>query len=369
MACKLFSMILLSIVSKVFAEERCFPSLCLQEGYQKGSSPSKTEPLPVILMPFLAEVFKVKDEDSTISFGAEVVFIWTDFRIKFNKTSGEKGYRYIDQSILDHIWRPKYQIVSDTVRDQEYVTSYVNINVTSDELVLRRSIKPTITCCMRFNWYPFDEQFCDFIIQAYDPLGKVVFSSIEHNDFYTPASNENVLLDYDLNITHLPDEKKMSMLGPKFEKITPHTKRDFSWSRGGFRIHLKRRWPRYIFIYFLPSSLCVLGSWSSFLIDTENIAARSGLLATVFLSLTTLLISSIQSSPRVGFITAITVWILKEFIFILVEIAVFCHILIRKRYSEDSHWTVKRLDRRLLVLVMIAYVIVTVIYVVVMCVK
>ena len=256
--------------------------------------------------------------------------------------------------------------------DKEYVPSYVRLDVTSDEafsLVLRRQIKTTITCNMRFNWYPFDEQFCDFLILAHDPLSQVEFSSIEQNDFYTPDFNQNVLLDYDLNIKHLPEEKKSSMLGSKFEKITPLSTRDFSWSRGGFRIHLKRRWPRHIFIYFLPSSLCVLGSWSSFLIDTENIAARSGLLATVFLSLTTLLISSIQSSPRVGFITAITVWILKEFIFIIVEIAVFCHILIRKRYSDDSHWTVKRLDRRLLVLVMIAYVIVTVIYVVVMCVK
>ena len=85
------------------------------------------------------------------------------------------------------------------------------------------------------------------------------------------------------------------MLGSKFEKITPLSTRDFSWSRGGFRIHLKRRWLRYLFIYFLPSSLFVLASWTSFLIDTNNIAARCGVLSIVFLSLTTLLVSSIQS--------------------------------------------------------------------------
>ena len=169
MACRMFLMILLSTVYKVSADERCFPPLCLQESYQKGTPPSETEPLPVILMPFLAEVFKVSDEDSTISFVAEVVFKWTDVRIKFNKTSGEKGYRSIDQSILEHIWLPKYQIISATAKSQEYVNSYVRLDVTSDEafsLVLRRQIKPTITCNMRFNWYPFDEQFCDSIILA-----------------------------------------------------------------------------------------------------------------------------------------------------------------------------------------------------------
>ena len=41
----------------------------------------------------------------------------------------------------------------------------------------------------------------------------------------------------------------------------------------------------------------------------------------------------------------------------------------KMRYSEDSMWTVKKLDRRLLLLVMITYVIVSVIYGIVICVK
>ena len=98
-------MILLSTVSKVSAEKRCFPPLCLQESYQKGTPPSETEPLPVILMPMLEEVFKISDEDSTISFGVTLVFIWSDERIKFSNTSGQKGYRSTDQSLLEHIWR------------------------------------------------------------------------------------------------------------------------------------------------------------------------------------------------------------------------------------------------------------------------
>ena len=130
-------------------------------------------------------------------------------------------------------------------------------------------------------------------------------------------------------------------------------------------MYLKRSWVRYLFIYFLPSSLCVLASWVCFLIDTNNIAARCSVLSIVFLSLTTLLISSIQSSPRVGSITALTAWILIQYLFIVVEIAIFCYILVIKRYREEVDMGLRKMDRRLLVLVMIAYIIVTVMYVVV----
>ena len=315
----------------------------------------------------LEEVFKVSDEDSTISFGVTLVFIWSDERIKFSNTSGKKGYRSTDQSLLEHIWRPKYQIISATTMDKDYVPSYVRLNVTSAEvfsLVLRRHIKPTITCKMKFNLYPFDEHICDFIILAFDPLPEMVFSNIKQKRLYDPASKDNVLLDYEITLTNLPGEKREIVLGSEYELLTPHSKRHLSWSSGGFQMHLKRRWLRIILIYFLPSSLCVIASWSSFLIDTGNISARCSLLASVFLSLTTLLISAILSSPRVGSITALGAWILIQYVFITVEIAIFCYILVIKRYRKVN-MDVRKMDRRFLVLVMIAYIIVSVMYVVV----
>ena len=41
------------------------------------------------------------------------------------------------------------------------------------------------------------------------------------------------------------------------------------WSQTGFIFHLSRRWPKYTFIYFIPSGLCVVTSWVSFLIDPQ----------------------------------------------------------------------------------------------------
>ena len=40
-------------------------------------------------------------------------------------------------------------------------------------------------------------------------------------------------------------------------------------SQTGFIFQLKRRWTRYIFIYYVPSALCVITSWVSFLISPQ----------------------------------------------------------------------------------------------------
>ena len=41
------------------------------------------------------------------------------------------------------------------------------------------------------------------------------------------------------------------------------------WSQTGIVFNLSRRWTRYIFIYYLPSALCVVASWASFLINPQ----------------------------------------------------------------------------------------------------
>ena len=41
------------------------------------------------------------------------------------------------------------------------------------------------------------------------------------------------------------------------------------WSKAGFVLQLERKWTRYIFIYYIPSALCVITSWASFLISPQ----------------------------------------------------------------------------------------------------
>ena len=109
---------------------------------------------------------------------------------------------------------------------------------------------------------------------------------------------------------------------------------------------LKRRWTRYLFIYYLPSALCVFTSWASFLIKPEVVPGRMSLLVTLFLSLTTVLVATITSSPRVGVgISALTAWILLHYVFIVAAIAAYAFQLVSTRFSVGQEAMVSSISR------------------------
>ena len=58
-----------------------------------------------------------------------------------------------------------------------------------------------------------------------------------------------------------------------------------NYSATGFEMILTRRMSHYMITYYLPSSLFVVVSWTSFLIPSEDIQGRMALLVTLFLVL------------------------------------------------------------------------------------
>ena len=58
-----------------------------------------------------------------------------------------------------------------------------------------------------------------------------------------------------------------------------------NYSVTGFEMVLTRRMSHYMITYYLPSSLFVVVSWTSFLIPSEDIQGRMALLVTLFLVL------------------------------------------------------------------------------------
>ena len=58
-----------------------------------------------------------------------------------------------------------------------------------------------------------------------------------------------------------------------------------NYSVTGFEMILKRRMSHYMITYYLPSSLFVVVSWTSFLIPSDDIQGRMALLVTLFLVL------------------------------------------------------------------------------------
>ena len=84
------------------------------------------------------------------------------------------------------------------------------------------------------------------------------------------------------------------------------------------KVHFKKLsfTPRYLYIYYLPSGLFVVVSWSSFLIPPEVIPGRMALLVTLFLVLINIFNTITNVSPNVEGMTAIASWMIACMFFV-----------------------------------------------------
>ena len=80
----------------------------------------------------------------------------------------------------------------------------------------------------------------------------------------------------------------------------------------GFRIILKRHYSKYLYIYYLPSTLFVITSWVSFLIPPEVVPGRMALLVTLFLVLINIFNNVTAITPNTEGMTAISSWMLGK---------------------------------------------------------
>ncbi|XP_032243194.2 gamma-aminobutyric acid receptor subunit beta [Nematostella vectensis] len=91
----------------------------------------------------------------------------------------------------------------------------------------------------------------------------------------------------------------------------------------------KRRVRFYILSAFIPAAFIVILSWVGFWIDERSVPARVSLGITTVLAITTLIFGVQSTLPRVGYIKAIDVYLLGNFLFVfasLVEYAIMCSI-------------------------------------------
>lgn len=127
-----------------------------------------------------------------------------------------------------------------------------------------------LKCKMDFATFPFDTQRCPYYVLS---------SSFRAEDLVFQGRSINRLESanfhgFDISLEDVGEEI--------------YTDDDsFNKSRTGFVLILERRPSSYVFKYFLPAFGIVLVSWISFLIPPEVMPARTGLLVTLFLVLTT----------------------------------------------------------------------------------
>jgi hypothetical protein len=79
--------------------------------------------------------------------------------------------------------------------------------------MLAVTVKPEITCPMKFNWFPFDSQQCHFVMSPYNPGIKLV-NMLEKPE---RMEGQNIIFNYEIAFSNLPTHKKIQM----YHEVTP----------------------------------------------------------------------------------------------------------------------------------------------------
>ena len=94
-----------------------------------------------------------------------------------------------------------------------------------------------------------------------------------------------------VNVTYLTGDDTMS-----FSYSGEHEKA--SYSVAGINIKLISRYKKYIFIYFIPTTMFTITSWVSYLLPPTSYPARTSLLVTVFLCQVGIFTAAIKDTPN-----------------------------------------------------------------------
>ena len=145
--------------------------------------------------------------------------------------------------------------------------------------------QPEITCPMTFNWFPFDTQYC-YVLMTVTPY-RIKLSSPKIDSLLI-VYQQNIVLDYNVEILELPEHKRLIEISKVISDSSQTTinlkeiqaERELWEAEGvplpethyhqaGLTYKLTRLWSKYVYLYYIPSGLCVLASLNSFLIKPE----------------------------------------------------------------------------------------------------
>lgn len=260
---------------------------------------------------------------------------WYETRLTVSKelqalhnNTWDPGFYPVNLEIVKDLWLPNifiYNIKSFKVID--VLSTLAGLWMDTNKLVLySQSTHISFICPMSFEKFPLDQQRCKFRVGSYSyDTTKMVF--INKNYGYGPKKSNSIALDYDISIEPLNEEDKVLDYGSLGK-----------FSLAGFEMVLTRHVTTYIITYYIPSGLCVIMSWISFLIPLDLIPGRMVLLVTILLVLVNILNTVTTNTPKVKGLTAIEVWMLACILFIFGALIEYAAILFKKqKHMSGKH--------------------------------
>jgi len=307
----------------------CVSGFCLPHNYSTLELPNPKLITNIEMDLEVLDLLKVDDKKFSVSINMYFGIKWNETRLDIRNRISNESFLPLDIRFVNELWVPNifiYSLVSFT--PLVCIKSLAGLWVVEEkELFYNQLSHITFMCPMRFNKFPLDSHTCSFWIGStnFDEtkmtfnLGRLVYE----------PEGQNPVLDYITEIEELPDN----------EKTLDYAGSNQRYSITGFRVVLKRHYSKYLFIYYLPSTLFVITSWVSFLIPPEVVPGRMALLVTLFLVLINIFNNVTAITPNTEGMTAISSWMLACIFFLfgaLMSYASILYILLQQKLQKQN---------------------------------
>lgn len=279
------------------------------------------------------DVLKVDDKKFSVTLSMYFGVYWTEDRLEVRRPGFDPQWLPINMDFMRNLWIPNvfvYNLVSfDALA---CLKKLAGLWIVKDkELFYNQATHVTFMCPMRFNKFPLDAHTCKFMVGSTNfDMTRMTFDNKKLD--YDPSAR-NTILDYQISISPLKEQDRILAYGDAG-----------NYSITGFEMKMTRNVAKYLYIYYLPSGLFVVVSWSSFLIPPEVVPGRMALLVTLFLVLINIFNTITNVSPNVEGMTAISSWMIACILFVSAALTGYAGLLYFLQVKRKTSFAKKRLS-------------------------
>ncbi len=296
----------------------------LLHNYNPKVSPMNTKPTEVRIGVYVKSFYSISEQTMDFSLGMYLRQSWCDPRLTFEPIDGHLTSISLVDDGWEKLWTP------DTYLSNEKRSTFHNVMKPNRLMKLNSTghvwyvtkISTVLSCPMKLHKYPMDKQSCSIVFESFGyTMDTMYFTWLDSPVHFEPS-------------IELPQHT-----------ITDTIQHDCSqnYTAGAFpcleiKFLLQRDIGYYLMWVYLPSSLIVVLSWASFLINIEKVAKRVSVGLVIILTMTTWNTGIQSSLPHVSYIKSIDIWLSSCFTFVfasLVEVGI-VHVMSQKTNKSSK---------------------------------
>ena len=289
-----FVLLLSLLVSSSDGQGVCSSSVCIPSTYNKMDMPmlnsDDKDPFKVEVSMMLLDIYKINYDDFTMDLNVYMRFSWIDNRLILNETTSAD----VNVDFIQNLWIPDFYIYDlKQLQTRQIITPEKGLNIKKelDKTKVTFIFEPEviIVCPVDYSEFPFHSHTCNLRIGSFSQYSDKMQFVADPSWSPGQALDKDKIRDYDVNVSYLTGDQTIDKAWTKNDKF---------YSIAGLKIELQSRYAKYIYIYYIPTTMFTLTSWVSFLLPPTCYPARTTLLVTVFLCQIGIFNAVIKDTPN-----------------------------------------------------------------------